>query len=40
MLDFRKKALARAREEICDYNDYNSLHTENQVFARLQFVVM
>lgn len=40
MLDFRKKALARAREEICDYNDYIRLHTENQVFARLQFVVM
>ena len=40
MLVFRKKALARAREEICDYNDYIRLHTENQVFARLQFVVM
>ena len=33
MLDFRKKARARAREEICDYNDYIRLHTENQRFA-------
>ena len=40
MLVFGKNSLARAREEICDYNDYNRLHTENQVFARLQFVVM
>lgn len=30
MLVFRKKALARAREEICDYNDYKCLHVENQ----------
>ncbi len=30
---FMEKALARAREEICDYNDYNRLHSENQCFA-------
>lgn len=40
MLDFMENSLARAREEICDYNDYIRLHTENQGFARLQFVVM
>ena len=40
MLAFRKHALARAREEICDYNAYIRLHTDNQALARLQFVVM
>lgn len=40
MLVFGKNSLARAREEKCDYNDYIRLHTENQGFARLQFVVV
>lgn len=33
MLDFMKKALARAREDFCDYNDYIRLHVENQWLA-------
>lgn len=33
LLVFMKKSLARAREEIRDYNDYKCLHTENQGFA-------
>lgn len=33
MLDFMKKALARAREDFCDYNDYIRLHVENQYIA-------
>ena len=33
MLDFMEKSLARAREDCCDYNDYNCLHVENQCFA-------